>query len=339
MLKPYDLVVYIGRFQPYHNGHHETFKQACEQSERVLFLVGSCNVSPNIRNPWSFTDRKNMILAAVQNSGVAVDVAPLNDYLYSDNDWVSQVQRVVRQYSRTGEKIAIIGFNSDHTSYYLDLFPQWDAIRVEEKVIIHATDIRNQIFETELFGTVKMVPPVIDYYINNWFKWNRDEYYRLQREKQYIEKYKKSWAAAPYPVTFTTVDAVVVQSGHVLMVQRKAAPGEGLWALPGGFLNQHETLLEGCIRELREETKLKVPAPVLVGNLKEARAFDRPERSLRGRTITYAHYIELPPGELPKVKGSDDAKHAQWVTFDDFLNMERETFEDHHAIIRYFTKL
>jgi bifunctional NMN adenylyltransferase/nudix hydrolase len=80
-----------------------------------------------------------------------------------------------------------------------------------------------------------------------------------------IEKYKESWKAAPFPPTFVTVDAVVVQSGHVLLVKRKAMPGAGLWALPGGFLNQEETLLDGAIRELKEETKIKVPVPVLKG--------------------------------------------------------------------------
>ena len=67
-----------------------------------------------------------------------------------------------------------------------------------------------------------------------------------------------------------TVDAVVVQSGHILLVKRGDMPGKGLWALPGGFLNQEETMLDGAIRELKEETKIKVPVPVLKGSIKES---------------------------------------------------------------------
>jgi ADP-ribose pyrophosphatase YjhB (NUDIX family) len=98
-------------------------------------------------------------------------------------------------------------------------------------------------------------------------------------------------------------------------VKRGDMPGKGLWALPGGFLNQEETMLDGAIRELKEETKIKVPVPVLKGSIKESKTFDAPNRSSRGRTITQAFFIDLGVGELPKVKGSDDAEKAFWVPF------------------------
>ena len=70
-----------------------------------------------------------------------------------------------------------------------------------------------------------------------------------------------------------------------------------------------ERLLDACIRELREETKIKVPGPILKGSIKRQSVYDDPYRSARGRTLTHGFYIELEPSaELPKVKGSDDAK-------------------------------
>ena len=66
---------------------------------------------------------------------------------------------------------------------------------------------------------------------------NTPIYDYLKQEHDYILGYRRAWEAAPYPPTFVTTDAVVVQSGHILLIQRKAAPGKGLWALPGGFLN------------------------------------------------------------------------------------------------------
>jgi bifunctional NMN adenylyltransferase/nudix hydrolase len=155
-----------------------------------------------------------------------------------------------------------------------------------------------------------------------------------------IKKYKESWKAAPFPPTFMTVDAVVVQSGHVLLVQRGDMPGKGLWALPGGFLNQGETMLDGAIRELKEETKIKVPVPVLKGSNKGSKTFDAPNRSQRGRTITQAFYIDLGfAEELPRVKGSDDAEKAFWVPLSEVVAKRDQFFEDHFHIISYFTKV
>jgi len=132
------------------------------------------------------------------------------------------------------------------------------------------------------------------------------------------------------------VDAVVIQSGHVLMIRRRSEPGKGLWALPGGFLNANtdRSVLEACIRELREETGIKVPAPVLKGNVKRNKVFDAIDRSARGRTITHAFHIELPDGELPRVKGQDDADKAKWVPISAVKS--EDCFEDHWEIIQYF---
>jgi bifunctional NMN adenylyltransferase/nudix hydrolase len=160
----------------------------------------------------------------------------------------------------------------------------------------------------------------------------------LRAEYRMVQKYKEAWKAAPFPPTFMTVDAVVVQSGHILLVKRGDMPGKGLWALPGGFLNQEETMLDGAIRELKEETKIKVPVPVLKGSIKDSKTFDHPNRSSRGRTITTAFYIDLGFGEeLPKVKGSDDAQDARWVPFNE---VDREQmFEDHFAILDNFINI
>jgi bifunctional NMN adenylyltransferase/nudix hydrolase len=64
--------------------------------------------------------------------------------------------------------------------------------------------------------------------------------------------------------------------------------------------------------------------------------FDRPDRSLRGRTITHAYYFEFPSGELPLVKGGDDAAKARWVPLAEFYDMEGSLFEDHYGIATAF---
>jgi bifunctional NMN adenylyltransferase/nudix hydrolase len=217
------------------------------------------------------------------------------------------------------------------------MFPGMDSVAVSDYKGINATNIREDLlsFPNEKYYKRDMPNPaqkVIENIIN------KDYWALLKQEYEMIQEYKDSWKYAPYPPTFVTTDAVVIQSGHILLVRRGHAPGIGQWALPGGFLNQTETLLDGCIRELREETRLKVPAPVLKGSIKGQHTFDDPNRSSRGRTITNAFYFELTPmEELPKVKGSDDAIEAKWFKLSELDS--KVMFEDHYGIIDYFVGL
>ena len=130
-------------------------------------------------------------------------------------------------------------------------------------------------------------------------------------------------------------DSIVLQSGHILLIKRGNDRGIGLWALPGGFLDVNETLENGAIRELREETRLKVPVPVLKGSIKKRITFDKPSRSNLGRIITTAFLFQLDDSqELPRVKGGDDAAHAAWVPLSEFYGMAEEMFSDHYHIIK-----
>ena len=144
---------------------------------------------------------------------------------------------------------------------------------------------------------------------------------------------RDNYKVAPYANNFVTADALVVQSGHILLVKRRSEPGKGLYAMPGGHVNPAERIEEAMVRELREETKIKLPPKVLIGNITERMLVDDPSRSLRGRTFTQVFKIELPPGPLPKVKGSDDAEKAKWVPLSVFQQMEDQMFEDHYRLI------
>lgn len=349
MITPYDALVFIGRFSPFHLGHAAVVDEALRKSKMVVILVGSSYASRNIRNPFTFEERKAMIKACYPRERVIV--APLPDFPYDDNKWVKAVQSTVEAHvtsylamnyddfkgvSYDNAKIGLIGHNKDHTSYYLKMFPKWGSVEVENYMGLNATDIRDVL----LRGFIPEREGRLPHPVANWLGEFRktQTYAKLVNEFTLIQRYKASWEGAPYPPTFVTVDAVVVQSGHVLLVKRKESPGIGLKALPGGFLNQNETLLEGAIRELKEETKIKVPIPVLKGSIKSQHTFDSPHRSSRGRTITTAFFIDLGFDlELPKVTGADDAEKAMWVPLNE-VRME-EMFEDHFFIMDYFLNL
>lgn len=343
-----DALVFIGRFQPFHNGHKAVIEAALEQAKEVVVVVGSSFAARNIRNPFTFEERKAMIEATFPYHTLdglgRLHIVPVSDYPYDDNKWMNAIQRVVEATVPHAKDIGLIGHSKDHTSYYLEIFPEWkNHVEVPNIDGINATDIRKMLFDGD-FETAEQIKALMPEHAHNrmcgFIMHNarvNGPWDVLVKEYQMVKKYKEAWKVAPFPPTFMTVDAVVVQSGHILLVKRGDMPGKGLWALPGGFLNQEETMLDGAIRELKEETKIKVPVPVLKGSIKASKTFDAPNRSARGRTITQAFLIDLGVGELPKVKGSDDAEKAFWVPFKGVK--QEKMFEDHFFIIDNFLNI
>jgi bifunctional NMN adenylyltransferase/nudix hydrolase len=216
------------------------------------------------------------------------------------------------------------------------MFTQWGFENVELIEFLSAVNIRDLFFKRDVnMSFIKGVVPASTFDFLLKFK-DTPEYEQIICEREFVINYKKQYASLPYPPIFSTADAVVIQSGHVLMVKRRAEPGKGLWALPGGYVNANtdKSVEDAAIRELREETMIKVPAPVLRGSIVRSKVFDAIDRSPRGRIITHAFYIQLPDGELPKVKGSDDAEKARWVPIAEVKS--EECFEDHYEILQHF---
>ena len=129
----------------------------------------------------------------------------------------------------------------------------------------------------------------------------------------------------PYPRASVTVDAVVFRpvgsAFEILLIQRANPPFEGSWALPGGFLDMHETLEEAVNRELKEETNL-------IGiHLKQLHTFSAVHRDPRGRTLTVVFWGIMMDNQT--ARAGDDAKHLEW--FD--LHHLPELAFDHKEVV------
>ena len=112
-----------------------------------------------------------------------------------------------------------------------------------------------------------------------------------------------------YPRPAVTADCVVITKGKepkVLLIQRGHEPFKGCWAFPGGFMNMDETTEQCAVRELEEETGLKV------SKIRQIGAYSKVDRDPRGRTVTVAYLALIDNAE--KVKGLDDAAKAQWFS-------------------------
>lgn len=338
MSKKYDTVVYLGRFQPVHTAHAEIIRRASLIAKQLIIIVGSANQPRTYKNPFSSAEREAMLkttINMVADRGCSVRIEHNIDTVYNDQAWAGRVQAIVAKHAATHKRIAIIGHDKDASTFYLNMFPQWDREEVELIEPLNATNIRDLYFRSDVnMKFIQGVVPSGVFQFLEGFK-NSSEYQQVIREREFIQTYKKQFAGLAYPPIFSTADSIVIQSGHVLMITRRSEPGKGLMALPGGFVNANtdKSVEDAALRELKEETGIKVPVPVLRGSIKANKVFDAIDRSARGRTITHAFCIQLPDGPLPKVKGSDDAEHAKWVPFVDIKS--EHCFEDHYEIIMW----
>ena len=110
-----------------------------------------------------------------------------------------------------------------------------------------------------------------------------------------------------YPRPAVTADCIVITKeadAKVLLIQRGDDPYKGCWAFPGGFMNMDETTEQCAIRELEEETGMKVTGLHQIG------AYSKVDRDPRGRTVTVAYLVVIDK-PLPVI-GLDDAVQAEW---------------------------
>ncbi|MDF2191060.1 NUDIX domain-containing protein [Paraflavitalea sp. CAU 1676] len=124
------------------------------------------------------------------------------------------------------------------------------------------------------------------------------------------------------------VDAVVFgyskQEGvSVLLIQRKYPPFQNSWAIPGGFVLEHESLEEAVRRELQEETGISVDY------LEQLYTFGEPGRDPRQRIISIAYFALVKSAQFQQLKASTDAEHAQWFRIKELP----ELAFDHHIIL------
>jgi 8-oxo-dGTP diphosphatase len=94
------------------------------------------------------------------------------------------------------------------------------------------------------------------------------------------------------------------EAGQLLMIKRRNEPGAGLWSLPGGRIEPGETDQQAVVREVAEETGLRVTCGALLGSV------ERP--GLAGAVVDIRDYRALVTGG--ELTAGDDAADARWVT-------------------------
>lgn len=377
MTKPL-LASYIGRFSLFHNGHASVALRGLRKYQNVLIIVGSANMPRTIKNPWTAEERADLIRSwyadEVKKDPTLGNLIVMisRDYMYSNELWLAQTQRIIGVVKNTLCQgpvrdcvVHIMGAKRDGSSFYLDMFPEptykLDLVEEDQQVskFLSATWCR-EIYLGRSFNGTPLDDKAYDLMMRAFvpqqtldfldaFQARTDTYletgmtpfnYLVNEHKVTTER--RTEIHGKYPPVSLTADAVVIQSGHVLLIRRRAAPGKGLWALPGGYVGSREWTVEASFRELGEESSIKAAPGAIKGSIVDDHWFEHPDRSNINRVITHAFCYKLPDNKvngvptLSKVKPADDADKARWFPLSEALEMSDVLFDDHHAILEHF---
>lgn len=342
----YDLMVFIGRMQPFHNGHLMVVKQALKKGRYAVILLGSALIARNPYNPFSFKEREMMIRSCFSvEENARLIIRPLMDR-YNDTSWGTQVHELVNEVVVTKnlseEKICLIGHNKDDSSYYLAMFPEWASMDVTFYMGLSATDIRDAMYLNGMAGLQKFkdnLPNSVFNYLGLFLD-SPDYQWLLAEYQDYLKTHKENNSRRAF---INTSDAVVTQSNHLLVVVRAKRPGLGLLSLPGGILKDNMGFLDTVVSALVDDHGLLVSQDCPRATAREqikayagnSMIFDHPYRSCRGRLISRVYRFDMKnsPLGLPNLKKAPMGK-PQWLQIAKLKTMSELFVEDHFEVIR-----
>ncbi len=340
MTQTYDHAVVIGRFAPCDNGHVERLSHIGEVARRVLVLVSSADKARESRLPWTADEREAMLRSGLGELADSFVFGRVGDHPYDPAGFAAEVTgRLDALGDAEIGKVCVVSRFADVRLASLDALPA-DWTRITPPPGPDRARLLDALYgDAAAFAELgARVPPAVFDQLQTFR--GTDVFTAMAAEHRYVEDYKASWEGTPYPVVFVATDVLAVQADvhdvpHILLVRRGGIPGKGQWALPGGYLDPAEDLVDGALRELREETGLTLVDAQIKACLKRVEVFADPERASRGRVITHTHHFVLPAGALPVVEGADDAEHATWLPLGDLPTLRDQFFEDHYAMIDY----
>jgi bifunctional NMN adenylyltransferase/nudix hydrolase len=351
------LGVMIGRFSFIHRQHERTLQIMAAENDYILVQIGSANRCESKKNPHEYAIRAMImseVLKRIKPNGQWRIVA-LNDTLYNEERWKMRVYAHGEQYAEQigvhPERITLYGTDKDESTYYMNSFPQWKTKDVGKVEDIDATRLRELWFRHSqtVPGGLRLqdhlVPEMFNY-LRDGHKFNaalqRDWYYLTVTEPEKFKDY-------PYPEALNVMcgDAIVECANHILTVTRSGELGYGQIALPGGHKNKNETAFQAALRELFEETNLRVPEQTILNCVKQTHLFDHPGRTLSSvpkSTLGVYIKIEARDGKFPRANGGDDAAHPtlpnggiRWIPKYDIISGKVKMWDDHPDIVDFFT--
>ncbi len=269
----------IGRFQPYHIGHHSVIEKMENDSEidEIIIGIGTAQIGNTQINPLTSDERETMLERSIciQKPYHLVKINDIND----DGRWVSHVESLCPDFD-----IVYTG-----NSWVKRLFEEKEY-RVKDVEFTHdisATDLRELILKE-----------------GQWQIYLPKETAEFLEEIEFAQRVRK--LEQKYLKPSVTADVIInYKDEGIVLVRRKREPFKDFWAIPGGFLNKgRESVEEAAVREIKEETDLEIDkdALELLG------IYSEPQRDPRDHTVSVVYYANVESGNI---KGGDDALEAR----------------------------
>lgn len=215
--------VFIGRFQPPHQAHLASIVYALTKAPHILILLGSANMAPSIKNPLNASERVNLLQQGLTEMNIdlqRVQFQGLPDH-FDAEAWATDVRQAAIQAFGPQTPVALVGFEKDLSSAYLNWFPDWERIFTPETPSLSATHIRRAWLTEQTLP--KDLPTATKLFLKA--KRHTPFFQRLQQEWQAIEQ--QQYTEPQQEQLWFNATAT-----HIQLHQRHHAIGQGLWELP-----------------------------------------------------------------------------------------------------------
>ncbi len=221
--------LFIGRFQPFHNGHLSKIESFQEEVDELLIGIGSSQYGYTKENPFTLEERIEMIENAVIGNCRIIPIPDINNF----SEWVSHVEKLCKRFD------VVYAGNETITKKLFESKGHKVVNWERDKNGISGTSVRKAIAKEENWKN--MVPKSTSNLI--------DRIDGVKRIKNIFENCK-------YKNPILAVDGIIKYNENYVLIKRNVAPFKEMFACPGGYVEWGETLKSATIRGVKEETGL-----------------------------------------------------------------------------------
>jgi nicotinamide-nucleotide adenylyltransferase len=144
---------YIGRFQPYHNGHQSVLEHIAKDVDEIIIGVGSAQLSHTVDNPFTSGERVLMITRALSSLGCPFYVIPIED-IQRNALWVAHVRSMTPPFDTCYSSNPLV------VQLFRESGVDVQSPAMYERELLSGTEIRRRILAGEPWK--KLVPrPVV----------------------------------------------------------------------------------------------------------------------------------------------------------------------------------